>query len=76
MQKCTPGPQPGGLSLAQEQQKDRKGTRFGRDDGPTDTRGGKARLDIDRIVGTDRWLDDIVGTLARALAGIAHGLAE
>lgn len=56
--------------------KARKGTRFGRDDGPTDTRGGKARLDIDRIIGTDRWLDDIAGTLARALADIAHGKSE
>ncbi|MGW0757156.1 phage portal protein [Streptomyces sp. NPDC002814] len=56
--------------------KARKGTRFWRDDGPTDTRGGDTSLDIERIVGTDRWLDEIAGTLARVLAGISHGVSE
>lgn len=56
--------------------KARKGTRFWRDDGPTDTRGGDAPLDIERIVGTDRWLDEVSGTLAHVLAGIAHGVSQ
>lgn len=56
--------------------KARKRTRFWRDDGPTDTRGGHAGLDVDRIIGTDRWLDEISSDLARALAGVARGVSQ
>ncbi|AWI32707.1 phage portal protein [Streptomyces tirandamycinicus] len=56
--------------------KARKGTRYWKDDGPTDTRGGDAPLDIERIVGTDRWLDELAGDLAHVLAGIAHTTAQ
>ncbi|MFD9248399.1 phage portal protein [Streptomyces bottropensis] len=56
--------------------KARKHTRFWQNDGPTDTRGGDAVLDIERIVGTDRWLEEIASTLARVLAGIAHGVSQ
>lgn len=56
--------------------KARKGTPFWKDDGPSDTRGGTAALDVDRIVGTDRWLEEIDSTLARALAGVARTTAE
>ncbi|WP_433860164.1 phage portal protein [Streptomyces kronopolitis] len=56
--------------------KARKGTRFWKDDGPTDTRGGDKPLDIERIVGTDRWLEEIDTTLSRVLAGLASSVAE
>ncbi|MGC4950918.1 phage portal protein [Streptomyces sp. DT224] len=56
--------------------KARKGTRYWRDDGPTDTRGGDAALDIQRIIGADRWLEEVSGTLAHVLAGIAHGVSQ
>ncbi|MFI9052542.1 phage portal protein [Streptomyces sp. NPDC053427] len=56
--------------------KARKGTRFWKDDGPTDTRGGGRLLDIERIVGTDRWLEEIDSALSRALAGLASAVAE
>ncbi|MFC8640039.1 phage portal protein [[Kitasatospora] papulosa] len=56
--------------------KARKGTRFWRNDGPTDTRGGETALDIERVVGTDRWLEEVSGTLAHVLAGVAHGVSQ
>ncbi|WP_030372322.1 phage portal protein [Streptomyces rimosus] len=56
--------------------KTRKGTPFWKDDGPTDTRGGTGTLDTDRIVGTDRWLEEIDATLARVLAGVARTAAH
>lgn len=56
--------------------KARKGTRYWRDDGPTDTRGGDAGLDVERIVGADRWLEEVSGTLAHVLAGIAHDVSQ
>ncbi|KIF04135.1 hypothetical protein PL81_20170, partial [Streptomyces sp. RSD-27] len=56
--------------------KARKGTPFWKDDGPSDTRGGTAALDVGRIVGTDRWLEEIDSTLARILAGVARTTAE
>jgi HK97 family phage portal protein len=54
----------------------RKGTRFWKDDGPTDTRGGDQPLDIERIVGTDRWLEEVQVVLSRVLAGLASAVAE
>ncbi|MGW0562932.1 phage portal protein [Streptomyces sp. NPDC003016] len=56
--------------------KTRKGTRFWQDDGPTDTRGGDAPLDIHRIVGIDRWLEEIANTLARVLTGAASAVSK
>ncbi|MFJ5143038.1 phage portal protein [Streptomyces sp. NPDC088707] len=56
--------------------KGRKGTRFWQADGPTDTRGGDVGLDIERVIGTDRWLEELSSTLARVLAGIAHGVSQ
>ncbi|MEV0487376.1 phage portal protein [Streptomyces sp. NPDC050508] len=54
----------------------RKGTRFWKDDGPTDTRGGDQPLDIERIVGTDRWLEEVQVALSRVLVGLASAVAE
>ncbi|MER5482529.1 phage portal protein [Streptomyces sp. NPDC002812] len=56
--------------------KARKGSRFWKPDGPSDTRGGTAPLDIERIVGTDRWLEEVTTTLARVLAGVASTVSE
>ncbi|MFD4933402.1 phage portal protein [Streptomyces virginiae] len=56
--------------------KARKGTRFWKDDGPSDTRGGTSPIDVARIVGTDRWLEEVTSTLARILAGVARTTAE
>lgn len=56
--------------------KARKGSRFWKPDGPSDTRGGTAPLDIERIMGTDRWLEEVTSTLARVLAGVASTVSE
>ncbi|MFB6505634.1 phage portal protein [Streptomyces sp. NPDC056099] len=68
--------QEGVISARLRSPKARKGTRFWKDDGPTDTRGGDRALDIERIVGTDRWLEEIEDTLSRVLAGVASAVAE
>ncbi|MEU5181133.1 phage portal protein [Streptomyces longwoodensis] len=51
--------------------KTRKGTKFWRAQGPQDVRGGDARLDVQRIIGSDRWVEELNGTLARVLARVA-----
>ncbi|MGW7090087.1 phage portal protein [Streptomyces sp. NPDC054871] len=56
--------------------KTRKGTPFWKADGPTDTRGGTGALDVARIVGTDRWLEEIDAALSRLLAGVAYTAAQ
>ncbi|MFD3815128.1 phage portal protein [Streptomyces rubiginosohelvolus] len=56
--------------------KARKGTPFWKDDGPTDTRGGQRPLDIERIIGTQRWIEEIEASLSRELTKIAFGIAE
>lgn len=56
--------------------KARKGTPFWKADGPTDTRGGTDMLDMDRIVGTDKWLEEIDASLTRVLTGIAYTAAQ
>ncbi|MFD7763579.1 phage portal protein [Streptomyces microflavus] len=56
--------------------KARKGTPFWKDDGPTDTRGGDRPLDIERIIGAQRWMEEIEATLSQELTKIAFGIAE
>ncbi|RSS97239.1 phage portal protein [Streptomyces sp. WAC05292] len=56
--------------------KSRKGTKFWKADGASDTRGGAGPLDIARVIGTDRWLEEIDSTVARVLAGVARTTAE
>ncbi|WP_086682568.1 phage portal protein [Streptomyces pseudogriseolus] len=56
--------------------KARKGTRFWRPQSPQDSRGGTTPLDIDRIVGTDRWLEEVTSALARSLTRIAAATAQ
>jgi HK97 family phage portal protein len=51
--------------------KTRKGTKFWRAQDPSDSRGGDTPLDVAKIVGTDRWMEEITGALARVLARIA-----
>lgn len=51
--------------------KTRKGTKFWRAQDPTDTRGGKELIDVARVIGSDRWVEEINSTLARILARIA-----
>lgn len=51
--------------------KQRKGTKFWRPQGPEDARGGDTPLDVDRVLGADRWVEEINSTLARVLARIA-----
>lgn len=56
--------------------KTRKGTPFWKADGPADTRGGTGDLDVGRIVGTDRWLEEIDAALSRVLTGVAYTAAQ
>ncbi|MFD0352895.1 phage portal protein [Streptomyces sp. NPDC127110] len=55
--------------------KARKGTRYWKSDGPSDTRGGTAPIDVPRVLGTDRWLEEIDSALARVLADVARTTA-
>ncbi|WP_404949169.1 hypothetical protein HFP70_35895 [Streptomyces sp. ARC14] len=56
--------------------KTRKGTPFWKADSPADTRGGTDGLDVERIVGTDRWLEEIDAALSRVLTGVAYTAAQ
>ncbi|MFB8026003.1 MULTISPECIES: phage portal protein [unclassified Streptomyces] len=56
--------------------KHRKGTAFWQADGPTDTRGGTRPLDVERIVGAEKWQEEIGERLSRVLAGLAGPVAE
>jgi HK97 family phage portal protein len=56
--------------------KARKGTKFWKPTGPEDRRGGDTALDVARVVGTDRWLEEVTGTLARVLARVASSTAQ
>jgi HK97 family phage portal protein len=56
--------------------KTRKGTKFWRAQDPSDIRGGDTTLDVARIVGTDRWMEEITGALARVLARIAATVSQ
>lgn len=47
-----------------ESPKTRKGTPFWRAESPTDTRGGEAPLDVDKVVDVDRWTTECAETLA------------
>jgi HK97 family phage portal protein len=56
--------------------KARKGTKFWKPTGPEDRRGGDTALDVTRVIGADRWLDEVTGTLARILARVAAATAD
>ncbi|MFK0295634.1 phage portal protein [Streptomyces sp. NPDC090442] len=56
--------------------KTRKGTRFWTADGPSDTRGGNDPMDMERVVGAEKWQDEVIATLTPILTRIARTTAK
>ncbi|MFP1628855.1 phage portal protein [Streptomyces sp. 5K101] len=56
--------------------KARKGTRYWLDDGPTDTRGGSRPMDMGKVVGAEKWQDEVITTLTPVLARLAGSAAK
>ncbi|MFF9192652.1 phage portal protein [Streptomyces rochei] len=56
--------------------KARKGTRFWLDDGPSDTRGGDSPMDMGKVVGAEKWQDEVITTLVPVLTRLATATAE
>jgi hypothetical protein len=56
--------------------KARKGTRYWLDDGPTDTRGGSKPMDMDKVVGAEKWQDEVITTLTPVLTRLAGVTAK
>ncbi|MFF4276139.1 phage portal protein [Streptomyces sp. NPDC001536] len=56
--------------------KARKGTRYWLDDGPADTRGGSKPMDMDKVVGAEKWQDEVIATLTPVLTRLAGVMAN
>ncbi|MYX26766.1 phage portal protein [Streptomyces sp. SID8381] len=56
--------------------KSRKGTRFWLDDGPSDTRGGSKPMDMAKVVGAEKWQDEVIATLTPVLTRVARATAK
>jgi HK97 family phage portal protein len=56
--------------------KARKGTRYWLDDGPSDTRGGSKPMDMDKVVGAEKWQDEVITTLTPVLTRLAAMVAK
>lgn len=53
----------------------RKGTPYWLDDGPTDTRGGSNPMDMGKVVGAEKWQDEVIATLTPVLTRLASARA-
>ncbi|MEW1677817.1 phage portal protein [Streptomyces noursei] len=68
--------QEGVISARLRSPKARKGTRFWATDGPSDTRGGTQPMDMEKVVGAEKWSAEIIATLTPLLSRIARATAK
>ncbi|MFG3132858.1 phage portal protein [Streptomyces tendae] len=56
--------------------KARKGTPYWLEDGPSDTRGGDKPMDMGKVVGAEKWQDEVITTLVPVLTRLATATAQ